>query len=237
MIRRRSLFALLVFGILIGATFWLPAALMASLLPSDVTCKALSGTLWRGRCSDLQIRGSRSGDLSWQVGLSLANPMAPHLRMRWTKDQSMAAGTLNLPWLVASSLDLHSLSVDLQTLRNALPADVRLGPLAGLAGRLDASNLQIALDQGRVTSLQGEATLSQAVWLQTGSAIGPFEANFQGRNGVLRDRGGPLALSATVLLDAPGSFKAKVRAEARVSGVFPGLLPGTPVEAEVDGRF
>lgn len=237
MIRRRSFFALLIVGILIGAIVWLPAAWVSPLLPSIVACKALSGTVWRGRCSDLQIRGSRSGDLSWQAGLSLANPMAPHLRMRWIKDQSMAAGTLNLPWFVASSLDLDSLSVDLQTLRNALPADVRLGSLAGLAGRLEASNLQIALDQGTLTSLQGEATLSRAVWLQTGSAIGPFEASFQGRNGVLRDRGGPLALSATVLLDTPGSFKAKVRVEARVSGAFPGLLPGTPVEAEVDGRF
>lgn len=237
MIRRRSLFALLAFGILIGATFWLPAALMSPLLPSAVACKTLSGTVWRGRCSDLQIRGSRSGDLSWQVGFALEKPTAPRLRMRWTKDHSVATATLYLAWFEASSLDLHSLAVDLQTLRNALPADVSLGPLAGLAGRLEASNLQIELDRGRLSGLKGEATLSRAVWLQTGSAIGPFEGRFEGRNGTLRDRGGPLALYATVVLDVPGSFKAKVRAETRVSGVLPGFLSGTPVEAEVEGRF
>jgi hypothetical protein len=54
---------------------------------------------------------------------------------------------------------------------------------------------------------------------------------------VLRDLGGPLDVRASLALAEPGRFTAKVRLEARTPNVVPSLVPGFPLEAEIDGQF
>ena len=237
MIRRRSLLALLVVGLLVGALVWLPAAVVKPLLPQSFECGALRGTVWDGQCFDLRVRGSRSGSLSWELDFSVMNPSGMLVALRWTKDNSIAQGILRTSFLSPVALDLTTVSIELESLRNALPSDVRLGPLAGITGRVDSSGLRLEFAPGRLAALHGEAMLTQIVLLQTGARIGPFQASFEGKFGAIRDRGGPLGVTATIRIDETGALKSKLRLDPRVEGVFPGLVPGRPVEADVEGRF
>lgn len=237
MIRRRSLLALLVLGLLVGTLLWLPAAVVSTMLPQSFECGALRGTVWGGQCSELRVRGSRSGSLSWGLGFSMMNPTGMRVELRWTKDNSIAQGILRTRLLSPVALDLNTVSIDLESLRNALPTDVRLGPLSGITGRVDSSGLRLEFAPGRLAALHGEAMLTQIVLLQTGAKIGPFQASFEGKSGAIRDRGGPLGLTATIRIDETGALKSKLRLDPRVEGVFPGLAPGRPVEADVEGRF
>lgn len=237
MIRRRALLALLALGLLVGTLVWMPAAVVTPLLPQSTECGALRGTVWNGDCVDLRVRGSRSGSLSWEMRFSLMNPAGLMVQLRWVKDTSLAQGKLR-NWLLGSAtLDLEEVSIDLESLRNALPADVLLGPLAGTSGRVESSGLRLEFEPGRLKAVHGEARFSQMTLLKTGARIGPFLARFDGKSGALRDLGGPLGLTASIVLDDTGALKAKVRLDPRVEGVFPGLAAGRPLEADVEGRF
>lgn len=237
MSRRRWLLSLFAAGALIGAMTWLPARIVSPLLPQSMTCASFSGTVWRGSCEGFSIRNSRSGSLSWALGWSIDHPAGIALRWRWIKDQSAARGVWSGIGRRSASLRLDHLSIDLQTLRNALPSDVLLGPIAALSGHVEGSALYVEFDAGRISALRGALAVTRAVWLQTGAAIGPFTAQFDGRDGVLRDVGGPLDARATLVIDEPGRFKAKVRLETRASNVVPSLVRGFPLEAEIEGQF
>lgn len=237
MTRRRSLLALLVLSLLVGTIIWLPAAVVAPLLPRTAECGALLGTVWAGQCSDLRVRGSRSGSLTWELGFSATNPTGMIAKVRWIKDNSIAHGIFRTRLSRPVALELDTVSIDLETLRNTLPADVVLGPLAGVSGRVDSSGLHMEFESGRLAALRGEAIFTQTVLLKTGAQIGPFSARFDGKSGAIRDLGGPLGLSAVIVLDETGVLKAKARLDPRVDGVFPGLATGRPLEADVEGRF
>jgi hypothetical protein len=235
--RRRLLLAIFSASAVVGAIAWLPARAVSPLLPHSIDCAALTGTVWRGRCEGFSIRNSRSGSLSWALRWSIDHPAGIALRWRWIKDQSDARGVLRGIGRRSPSLQLEHLSIDLQTLRNALPSDVLLGPIAALSGRLEGSALYVEFDAGRVSALRGALAVTRASWLQTGAAIGPFSAQFDGRTGVLRDLGGPFDVRASLALAEPGRFTAKVRLETRTPNVVPSLVPGFPLEAEIDGQF
>lgn len=237
MIRRRLLMALLTLGLVFGSLLWLPARIIEPLLPPSAECGVLKGTVWRGQCDDLRIRGSRSGSIAWALGLSIQRPLTFPVRLRWTKDSSVAEGTLQAALFEPTSLELESVSIELESLRNALPADVFLGSLAGVDGQIDASGLRLQFDTGRLSALHGEATLTRATLLKSGAHFGPIFGRFDGRSGTVRDRGGPLEFNASVVLVAPGAFTAQVRVLPRVAGVLPGLPAGIPIEADVEGRL
>ena len=237
MSRHRLLLAIFAASAVLGAIAWLPARLVSPLLPHAIDCAALTGTVWRGRCEGLSIRSSRSGSVSWALGVSIDRPAGIALRWQWIKDQSDAQGVWAGIGRGASALRIDHLSIDLQTLRDALPTDILLGPIAALSGRVEGSELTLSFESSRVSALHGGLTVSRASWLQTGAAIGPFTAQFDGRTGVLRDLGGPLDVRASLALTEPGRFTAKVRLEPRAPNVVPSLVPGFPLEAEIDGQF
>ncbi|MGA1376165.1 MAG: type II secretion system protein N [Steroidobacteraceae bacterium] len=237
MSRRRLLLAIFSASAVVGAIAWLPARVASPLLPHGIDCAALTGTVWRGRCAGSSIRSSRSGSVSWALGVSIDRPAGIALRWQWIKDQSDARGVWAGIGRGTSALRIDHLSIDLQTLRDAFPTDVLIGPLAALSGRVEGSELTLAFESGRVSALHGGLTVSRASWLQTGAGIGPFTAQFDGRTGVLRDVGGPLDVRATLALAEPGRFTAKVRLETRTPNVVPSLVPGFPLEAEIEGQF
>lgn len=237
MIRRGWIIGLATAGLLVGILVWLPASVIRWALPSSSTCETLTGTLWHGRCVGLSLRGSRSGALAWSMrGVTIVRP-GVDVTLRWSKEQSVVEGVLRLSARGPSSLSLDRGSIEMETLRNSLPADMLLGPLAGVAGQLHTAGLILELERGQLASIRGELILRNATLLKNGSAIGPFTARFEGQQGSVNDLGGPLGLSATLSIDPPGAFKAKTRIETRRADVLPGIRPGTPIEADIEGRF
>ncbi|MEY2624308.1 MAG: hypothetical protein EBT64_05165 [Gammaproteobacteria bacterium] len=237
MIRRGWIIGLASSGLVVGLLVWLPASIVRWVLPSSMACESLSGSVWHGRCVGLSVRGSRSGVLTWSIrGVTIDRP-GVDVTVQWSKEESVVAGALQLAASGLTTLVLDRGSIDMATLRSALPADILMGPLASVAGRLYTSGLTLEFDGPRIRSLQGDVILRDAILLKSGAPIGPFVARFEGKRGSLSDLGGPLRLSATVLIDPPGAFKAQTRMQTRTSSVLPGVAPGVPIEAEIEGRF
>lgn len=232
----RTTLTLLALGVFVGAILWLPASVLAAFFPKSMTCADLTGTVWRGQCSELSVRGSRSGSMIWQIHATTNRPAGLRVELLWQKSASIAHGTLTSPLSRAPSLRFGESVIDLQTLRNALPANLALGALAGVSGTLDTSNLLFEFQSGTLARLTGELVLRDARLLKSGAAIGPFLGQFSGAEGMIRDLGGALGLSATVNISA-GTFRAKLRLEPRTANVLPGFGAGAPIEADVEGRF
>jgi len=221
---------------MVGVILWPPATVITRSLPKSITCADLSGTVWRGQCSGLSVRGSRSGAIQWHIRAPDNSPAGLRVDLMWKKSESLAQGTLTLPLSGASSLRVGNSAVELQTLRNALPADLILGALVGVSGTLNTSNLLLEFESGRGAGLTGNIILYNARLLKSGASIGPFSGQFRGADGSLRDLGGALGLSATVKI-SDGAFRSLFRLVPRDASVLRGFSASTPLEAEVEGRL
>ena len=238
-------------GFALGALLWMPAVWIAGLLPADVSCGRWAGRVWSGRCEGLSIRGSRSGDLTWALGrpgatdkISLTFPV----QLAWSIGDSSARGVLVLaPQRSGLSLRaMHAVEVDLslQTLRNALPASVQLGPLAALEGRLRAAELQGSLDGVDRLQAMGEVRLEDVRLLRGDIPLGDFAAKFSApttsalaTQGSVRDLGGPLRAAGDIEFAPALAYSAVLRLEARSPSAAQALGIAGPFEAKLEGRF
>jgi len=235
-------------GFVLGACLWLPAAWLAGLLPPEMSCSRWTGRVWSGRCEGLSVRGSRSGDLTWTLGtpqitgpISLTVP----IQLGWSIGDSSARGLLVLaPQRSGSSLRaMHAVGLDLslQTLRNALPANVQLGPLAALEGRLRTAELRWTLDG--VDRLQpiGEVRLEDVRLLRGDIPLGDFAAKFststEDTRGSVRDLGGPLRASGEIEFAPALAYSAVLRLEARSPSATQALGIAGPFEVKLEGRL
>lgn len=237
MSRRRTI-ALILIGAVVGFLWWLPARLFAPLLPGQLRCAAITGSLWHGGCAGLTVRGSRSGDLRWRLHWPTDWPLEASADFLWTRDEARATGVVTLMSTGLATVKLAEVRLPLQTLRDAMPADLTLGPLASVAGRLETQGLVVALDQrGQLTALNGSVTLRETRLLRWDAAIGDYVGIFAGTTGTLRDQGGPLALQGDARIDSPGRYAVALRVTPRLAGLVPGLPAGSPVEITIDGRL
>jgi hypothetical protein len=247
-------------GFALGALLWMPAVWIAGLLPADVSCGRWAGRVWLGRCEGLSIRGSRSGDLTWALGrpgatdkISLTFPV----QLAWSIGDSSARGVLVLaPQRSGLSLRaMHAVELDLslQTLRNALPASVQLGPLAALEGRLRAAELQGSLDGVDRLQAMGEVRLEDVRLLRGDIPLGDFAAKFSAptpsatpttpttsamaTRGSVRDLGGPLRAAGDIEFAPALAYSAVLRLEARSPSAAQALGIAGPFEAKLEGRF
>jgi len=237
-VSRRRIIALILIGAVVGFLWWLPARLFAPLLPGELRCTTITGSLWHGGCEGLAVRGSRSGDLRWSLHWPRGWPLVAEADFLWTRDDARVSGVVTLATTDLATVRLAEVRVPLQTLRDAMPADVALGPLASVAGRLETQDLVLALDQrGQLTALNGSVILRETRLLRWDAAIGDYSGAFAGTTGTLRDLGGPLALQGDARIGAPGSYAVSLRVTPRVAGLIPALPPGGPIEITIDGRL
>ncbi|MBM4230776.1 MAG: type II secretion system protein N [Gammaproteobacteria bacterium] len=235
MSRRGLVLALIGSGAVVGLLIWLPARFFGALLPADLRCTELSGSLWAGQCHGLSIRGSRSGDLRWQIHRPQWQPFKANISVVWTVGVE-AKVSAELHGRV--TLQLTRVQLPLQSLRDAMPADVTLGPIAAVAGRLESRGLEIGLDErGRLASLRGTAELRNTRLLRYNAEIGDFAAEFSGVTGRIKDLGGPLMLAGEARLTEPGAYAAMLRVTPKAAGLLPALPPNAPIEISIDGRL
>ena len=47
--------------------FYLPASWFASVLPAQVKCRELGGSIWHGECLGLTLQDTQLGDATWNL--------------------------------------------------------------------------------------------------------------------------------------------------------------------------
>lgn len=234
---RRRLALPLALGALGGGFIWLPACVLSTVMPASFSCASWHGTVWHGQCEGVSLDNSRSGDLTWQIKTPIVNPLAARIDWHWRRDASYATGALRVMASGDTSVQVHEASLSLQTLRDAMPARIALGPLTGISGTLATNELTIVWAPNGLRSASGPLHLREARLLRDDAPLGDFTAVFEGRAGVLRDLGGPLRLNGRIELTSPRAFRAKVRLEPRSKALTSLILGGQPTEAEIEGQF
>lgn len=187
---------------LVGAVVWFPAALALRALPAPYTCLDPTGSLWRGACGDLRMGGASIGAMSWTLRA------LPLLRVRasadvsWVRSGSRFDGHVEATPSAIEVRDLRG-EADLSTLR-ALPfwPPALLQAWSPGEGRLRFDLKRVALQGQRPTHLEGRVDVDGLVllgperWL-----LGDYRIDWRAGPspvGRLIDRGGPLALEATI---------------------------------------
>lgn len=233
----RRLFPLLLAGLLAGVVVWLPASVLSALLPAGLRCDALVGSVWNGRCAGLSLRGSRSGDLSWVLRSPSLRSWRLPVQFAWQRGDSSIEGVLSIAFAGVETLHISRADVSLQTLRDALPADLALRAVAGLAGRLQGNGVELRLQSARLQGVQGRLTLRNTRLLRLDAVLGDFAAELQGNRGRFTDLGGPLQLAGELRLEADGRYRVDAKVEARAPALRQALGLVKPAELAIEGRL
>ena len=199
-IPRPALFAAAVFSIILVTQF--PASWCRWVLPAGVQCRQPEGSLWSGRCDDLEVQRLALGEVRWQL-----HPL-DLLRARLGADLELSQGAARLRGrfalgfggrIEAHDLEIHALSLA-QLPASQLPR--------GLRGVLQARIPSLSWDGARFESLTGVLNV-QGLAVQR-DVFGDYQLEFppdapEALVGGLRDTGGPLHVVGSVrVLPAPG---------------------------------
>ena len=68
--KRRTLVLMCLAGLLVFLgvlVLYLPASWFSGVLPAQVKCAELGGSIWNGECLGLQVQGNRLGDATWNL--------------------------------------------------------------------------------------------------------------------------------------------------------------------------
>lgn len=186
----------------------LPARWLAWALPAAVHCGSLQGSLWNGRCQQLELRTARGQpvqlpEVSWQMhpGALLLATLSADLRVVTPALQARGLARLR----AGGSLRISALSVS----GNVDHASLAAMP-SGWSGRLEASDVLLELRGNRLQALGGTAQLQQL--RDTHGVYGDFTLTMPPQQaapfkGQLRDRGGVLALDARLGVNADRSWQ------------------------------
>lgn len=219
--RARTGFVLLAVAVFLAVLAWrLPLRWVVPLLPAGATCSAPAGSLWRGYCSELAFGRDGNalsvGAVSWKLrpAALLTGRIAGEVR---------AAGPLLQGH---GEFSLGSGRLELRNVDGTAPLDRRLLPMlpANWTGRLSVRLVELRVASGRLERAQGEAELRDI------EAQGPRAGQYgsyaltlpaapagQAHRGELRDLGGPVELTGTVVLQPDLSWQLDALARARPS--------------------
>ena len=217
------LLGLLAYGVFL-ALRW-PAAQLVRPLESalpGMAARGLSGTAVSGEAARLVWRGTDLGRLQWRFDPAslLRARLGWRLRLSDPPDQ-MLRGRLQTGW--HQPVVLHSVtgSLPLARLQNLIPLSLQ-GRLS-----LDLDRVRLA-PGGRILTATGTVELNDVrLNALPHQRLGPFQARLQTRQGrvtaLLRDRGGPLRLHASLQLRPDGSYRVTGTLDARGGAPTPVL--------------
>ncbi|MEO6078807.1 MAG: type II secretion system protein N [Steroidobacteraceae bacterium] len=182
----------------------LPSRWVAGLLPAQLHCANWSGSVWRGQCAMLTLQQPGAAPLQVELlrwKLQPAALLRLSLQAAVEMQTPMGAGSGQLELRRGGRLallDVTATAVFDRRLYATLPP--------GWTGRLDAQHLTVRVEGTRLLALSGELTLldfNDGMGSQFGSyrlvfppaAAPPFA-------GALQDTGGPLAVTASLTINA-----------------------------------
>jgi len=224
-VKRRPLVLTAIAGVLVFLgvlVLYLPASWFAAMVPAQVRCAELGGSLWHGECLGLEFQGAKLGDATWN--LAAGNAFAGRL----AGDVDVRGGALN----ARADLDVKLNGTgELRDVKARFPLDptfVAQFP-RDQRGTIVADLKRLVLTDGpAVAQLQGTIELHEL--RQVGAnplALGSYRLTFDGTTqsngtsiGKLHDIGGPFAVDATLTLTPPNGY------------LVQGFMTGRSAEAE-----
>ncbi|MEN9527854.1 MAG: Type secretion system protein [Pseudomonadota bacterium] len=205
----RAPVSLFVLACLAGLVAWAPAAWLQPVLPDELVCTELNGTVWRGECRDAQrvdSFGTRTelGRLRWQLSAGSLFRLALEAKLDWQLQNSIANAEvrrkLSGAWQVR---DLRWES-DYQSL--SLLADRDLRRLWLLVPRSQGISLKIPLASGNAKEIeQLSAELRFSAFGEHALIVRPDGS------GELRSSDGPLQLTGPLEWQRDGRYRLAVK--------------------------
>lgn len=187
---------------------YLPASWFSKLLPPQMRCADLGGSIWHGECLGLAIENRRFGDATWNFAPGSA------LSGRLHGDVDVGGSALS------ARADFDTTFHGVGELRNVVahfPVDpaVFADAPADKRGNISADLKRVVIgDAMSVQQLEG--TLELRDLRQIGARpleLGSYQLVFDGRAtangnvvGILHDLGGPFAIAGTVTLTPPNAY-------------------------------
>jgi hypothetical protein len=216
---RRRFYWLIALAFVATVLWRLPARWAFALLPGNVSCEQASGKLWNGACAQLKVAGATLSNLQWQLQAwqFWRGKIGAKIQLR----DPQANGSVSLLYGIGGRVQGSDLEANL-----AVPSALMKSVPNGFSGNLKASLPSFELNKGVPVALQGTVQLQGLTKQQPHLELGDYELvlaenSWQNGalNGTLRDLGGPIRLSGTLMLSAAGAFElnAKLRASRRAS--------------------
>ncbi|HWW20775.1 MAG TPA: type II secretion system protein N [Steroidobacteraceae bacterium] len=198
-------------GILLAALIFiltlvvrLPARLLVSYLPAEVSCEDPGGTVWEGSCGRVRMNGVTVAGLSWKL-----HPLA---LLRATLSADVSSSDPNNGGR-ASIEATRSGDLSVSELHAVLP----FPPGSNVMPRGTSATLTLALAWARIhethlVSIIGTIGLQQLHIADPPADLGSFELQFPATEsstmtGQLRDLEGPLAVNGQVVLQPSGTYE------------------------------
>jgi hypothetical protein len=199
--RTGILLAALIFVVTLAVR--LPARLLVSYLPQDVSCEDPAGTVWQGSCGRIHSNGLTISALSWKL-----HPLAL-LRATLSADVNSADPSNG----GHASVEATRSDISLTDLHAVLP----LPAGSSLLPRGTSATLSFALPSARIhdshlVGIVGTIDLQQLHIAEPPADLGSYELTFpqaasSSMTGELRDLEGPLAVSGQLVLQATGAYE------------------------------
>jgi hypothetical protein len=224
-VQRRTLVLTVIAGLVVFLgvlALYLPASWFASMLPPQVRCAEIGGSLWQGECLGLTVQNARLGDATWNLAPGRA------ITGRLVGDVDLRGNTQNLK----ADLDLaFNGSGDLRNVSGSFQMDPAVfaqfprnqrGQVVGVFKRVTLSA------GGSPREIDGTIELRDFRQLAPRPlALGSYRVTFDGTTqsggasvGQLRDLGGPFAIEGTLTFTPPNAY------------LVQGFITGRTAEAE-----
>ena len=194
-----------------------PARWCRALLPANIRCQQLSGTLWHGQCDALTIGANSQGEANWQL-----HPLAL-LRGQLNADLDLTqVGVLlsgNFSLSLGSDKTGHRIEARNLQLRGLQLEQLPLPRVApNLRGQIQAEIELARWADGRIQTLVGQIQVSNLT--VSHDAIGSYRLDFPTVAdttpvGALRDTDGPLHVLGSLKLTSEPGFELSGRVAAR----------------------
>jgi general secretion pathway protein N len=214
-----------------------PASWLIGALPASMQCLQPAGSIWSGGCGQLRVAGAALSDVRWQLHPWALLGGHLELALQSADVRAPATGILALGWSAHHSVrDLHA----------DLPIDTGFLPLfpSGWSGRLQLVLARLEFKAGRLAAIHGTVTARSLAQIRPPMPFGSYELHFPDsarQDGAisadLRDLGGPLAVTGTLVVRngseyvLSGSAAARADANAELAKAIEFLGP-----ADAQGR-
>lgn len=196
--RRLALLAAVLFALTVLVRA--PARWLLAAAPRSMDCQLPSGSMWHGECARLQAPGLTLNVVSWKL-----HPWSlwrGQLSLEVRSADARAPGSATVAVGLGGRLALQDLHAD-------LPVDSGFLPLfpAGWSGQLQLALERVQFTAGRLADIRGTVTARSLAQQHPAMPFGSYELRFDGAAraddaiaGELRDLGGPLAVSGTLII-------------------------------------
>ena len=216
---------LVAFIVILLARF--PAKWAAGLLPENITCDQIAGSLWNGTCLGLVARGEAAGDVSWVLHALKLFTGKLSLGIEWKRGTASAKGNVDLGFAGA---------IAASNITASLPLDANLLPWVppNMRGSANANLTSLRVKGRTLLAIEGQIDARQIV--NSGTSFGDYRLTFPASQGdtpvgALVDLGnGPLTVAGQVKLTPEPGYEISGRVAAK-----PGAPPGLSRQIEFLG--